>query len=181
MGHAEPAEIDAVGILGALRLAAVRALGALAVRPSCLILDGSHDWFTPPRQAQACLFDMGEPLLSADGGELADADLPVVVTRVKADRTCAAVAAASVLAKVERDSIMVARSHDHPRYGWHANKGYSAPEHMDALAAIGACDQHRRSWSLPGLQRDGRARVDDSSVIDLALGAASVQEMSSGG
>ena len=69
---------------------------------------------------------------------------------IKADLRCAAVAAASVLAKVERDRIMVERARDFPGYGWEENKGYSAPEHGDALRRLGACAQHRRSWSLPG-------------------------------
>ena len=53
---------------------------------------------------------------------------------IKADLKCSSVAAASVLAKVERDEMMVALVADHPAYGWALNKGYSAPEHMDALA-----------------------------------------------
>jgi ribonuclease HII len=75
---------------------------------------------------------------------------PVVVTRVKADLRCAAVAAASVLAKVERDAIMVERARDHPEFCWHENKGYCAPEHLRALRTVGPCVQHRRSWNLPG-------------------------------
>jgi ribonuclease HII len=74
-----------------------------------------------------------------------------VVTQVKADLRCAAVAAASVLAKVERDGIMVARAAEHPEFGWHENKGYAAPEHIAALERRGPCRQHRRSWSLPGV------------------------------
>lgn len=74
---------------------------------------------------------------------------PQVRTLVKADLRCAAVAAASVLAKVERDAIMVERSARFPQYGWHENKGYSAPEHGAALRSHGPCDQHRRTWSLP--------------------------------
>jgi len=74
---------------------------------------------------------------------------PCVVAQVKADLRCAAVAAASVLAKVERDAIMVERARLDPRYGWHDNKGYSAPEHAEAIRRHGPCEQHRRSWSLP--------------------------------
>jgi ribonuclease HII len=74
---------------------------------------------------------------------------PCVVAQVKADLRCAAVAAASVLAKVERDAIMVERAGFDPRYGWHENKGYSAPEHAEAIRRHGPCEQHRRSWSLP--------------------------------
>jgi ribonuclease HII len=83
---------------------------------------------------------------------------------VKADLRCAAVAAASVLAKVERDRIMVERARDFPGYRWEENKGYSAPEHGDALRRLGTCTQHRRSWSLPGQPGDP---LLDSSAAEL--------------
>jgi ribonuclease HII len=67
---------------------------------------------------------------------------------VKADLRCASVAAASVLAKVERDALMVDLAAEHPVYGWHDNKGYSAPEHLAALRAHGPCERHRRSWHV---------------------------------
>ena len=85
---------------------------------------------------------------------------------IKADLQCAAVAAASVLAKVERDAIMVERAAGFPGYHWHDNKGYAAPEHLAALAADGPCAQHRRSWSLPGVS--GRATLLDLTGFDLA-------------
>ncbi|MCI4480313.1 hypothetical protein MRT12_26625, partial [Escherichia coli] len=63
-----------------------------------------------------------------------------------ADMRCSSVAGASLLAKVERDAMMVDAARDHPVYGWGINKGYSAPDHLAAIAAHGACDLHRRSW-----------------------------------
>ncbi|NAZ83612.1 ribonuclease HII [Kineococcus sp. R8] len=154
VGHAEPAEIDAVGIIAALRLAGRRALAQLPRQPSVLILDGSHDWLSDPREPS--LLDLVEdaavPVLPCDA--------PAVTTRVKADMSCAAVAGASVLAKTTRDAIMVQRHEDHPVYGWAGNKGYSAPDHLEALARHGTCPQHRRSWRLPGV---GDARVDARS------------------
>lgn len=136
VGHASSAEIDEVGIIGALRLAGMRALGALrGPAPDLVLLDGSHDWLT----ATPDLFS--EPAVSA----------PPVVARVKADLTCAAVAAASVLAKVERDAYM-SELHDlHPEYEWALNKGYSAPAHIEALRRFGPTAHHRVSWRLPGL------------------------------
>jgi hypothetical protein len=74
-----------------------------------------------------------------------------IVTQVKADMRCAAVAAASVLAKVERDAIMVELAKQHPGYGWELNKGYSAPEHISALRRLGPTHLHRTSWNLPGV------------------------------
>ena len=80
---------------------------------------------------------------------------PPVTTMIKADMKCSSVAAASVLAKVERDDLMVGLSADHPAYGWSLNKGYAAPEHMDAIARLGPCELHRRSWRLPGMHEEG--------------------------
>jgi ribonuclease HII len=152
VGHAGPDEIDAVGILGALRLAGERALAAAGVVPDVVLLDGSHDWLTRrpdadggPSQAEVLPgLEVVEP----------PRPCPPVRTLVKADMRCAAVAAASVLAKTERDAIMVRRHPEHPGYGWAANKGYSAPEHLDALSRLGPCAEHRRSWRLPGCGGD---------------------------
>jgi ribonuclease HII len=139
VGHASPAEIDEIGIIAALRLAGTRALAAVQVRPDLVILDGNHDWLTPPE-------DVG--LFAFAGGQASQT--PPVTTMIKADLKCSSVAAASVLAKVERDAIMTAHAPEHPVYGWEVNKGYAAPEHMAALEAHGASVLHRRSWRLPG-------------------------------
>jgi len=140
VGHASPQEIDDFGIIGALRLAGHRALTQLRTEPEVVLLDGSHDWFTPPEQAS--FLELGSDVLSS---------VPPVVTKVKADRTCASVAAASVLAKVERDAMMVTLSSAYPVYGWEDNKGYASPGHIAALTAHGASVEHRRSWKLPGI------------------------------
>jgi len=152
VGHAQPAEIDAVGIMAALRVAAARAFAQLSVRPRAALLDGNHNWMAVPGDADALFPDPR----SAIAAELADLSLlPDRVTlRIKADLTCAGVAAASVLAKCERDSQMVVLAGEHPHYGWELNKGYSAPEHIAALREHGACPLHRRSWQLPGLGAD---------------------------
>ncbi len=151
VGHAEPEEIDGVGIIAALRLAGRRALAQLGLVPDLVLLDGSHDWLSVP-MAQDALFDVtlvmpeaGLPLTDLTPG-------PPVRTMVKADLRCAAVAAASVLAKTTRDAMMTERALLHPEYGWRGNKGYSAPEHLDALLRHGPCAQHRRSWRLPGCE-----------------------------
>jgi ribonuclease HII len=138
VGHAGAAEVDEHGIVAALRLAAQRALAALPIDVDVVLLDGSHDWLTPP--AAAGLFD---PAAAIAG------PTPPVVTLVKADLTCAGVAAASVLAKCERDTLMIELARRHPEYGWDENKGYASPSHLDALRRIGPCDEHRRSWNLP--------------------------------
>lgn len=133
VGHASPAEIDDVGIIAALRRAAIRALAELPVTPDVAILDGSHDWLTRSDD----LF-----------GDHVDLITPTVHVRVKADRDCASVAAASVLAKVERDALMVALDATFPGYGLADNKGYGSDGHRAAIATIGATDIHRRSWNL---------------------------------
>ena len=140
VGHASADEIDEIGIMAALRLAGTRALAAIDVVPDLVILDGNHDWLTAPTEVG---------LLAFAGGS--GPTTPPVTTMIKADMKCSSVAAASVLAKVERDTLMVALGDQHPAYGWMLNKGYAAPEHMDALARLGPCDLHRRSWRLPGV------------------------------
>lgn len=136
VGHASPREIDEVGIIGALRRAGQRALAALPVHPDVVILDGRHDWLTPPSQGS---------LLDAPD----DTVVPPVTMRIKADLTCTSVAAASVLAKTERDAIMRDLAQRHPHYGWNENKGYASPDHLAALARLGPCAEHRLSWRLP--------------------------------
>jgi ribonuclease HII len=68
------------------------------------------------------------------------------------------VAAASVIAKVHRDRLMIDRHALEPRYGWAGNKGYASPEHMAAIREHGPSDFHRRTWlhsppeQLPGME-----------------------------
>ncbi|MGN6754346.1 MAG: ribonuclease HII [Intrasporangium sp.] len=143
VGHSGPEEIDEIGIMAALRLAGLRALAAIELTPDLVSLDGNHDWLTAPTEVGLLAFT--EP-----GGPAT----PPVSTMIKADLKCSSVAAASVLAKVERDALMVELGADHPSYGWHLNKGYAAPEHMDALSRLGPCELHRRSWRLPGVGHD---------------------------
>ena len=128
VGMASSQEIDAVGIVGALALAAVRALNAVGERPDVVLLDGSHNWLR-----RSCPGMRVETLVSGDA-------------------RCAAVAAASILAKVARDDLMERLALDHPAYGWESNRGYAAPEHVSALAEHGPSPLHRLSWRLPGTQ-----------------------------
>lgn len=137
VGHASAAEIDAYGIIAALRLAGRRALRQvvdLGTVPGVVVLDGKHDWLTAPDGAPP----LPEPAI----------DVPVL-TRVKGDMTVTAIAAASVLAKTERDTMMAELAADFPHYGWDRNMGYSAPEHTAAIRTHGPCPLHRRSWALP--------------------------------
>ena len=147
VGHASAAEIDRFGLIAGLRLAGLRALATMTVRPDVVLLDGNHDWLSPP----------GQPGLFAPPPIAVE--VPEVVTVIKADLHCAGVAAASVLAKVARDTVMVDLAARHPEYGWDENKGYATPGHLAALRRIGPCPEHRRSWRLPDRAAD--------DVIDL--------------
>ena len=151
VAHASADEIDAVGIIAALRLAGLRALAACGVQPDLVILDGNHDWLTAPEDVGLLAFAHEEAVAT-----------PPVTTMVKADLRCSSVAAASVLAKVRRDRLMVelgADDGEHGVYGWTENKGYAAPEHLEALRRHGPSVWHRRSWRLPGLMDDDGAEA----------------------
>lgn len=173
VGHASPEEIDARGIVAALRLAGTRALRAVVEQVDhvdAVVLDGSHDWLTPPA---ADLFGTQDDLFDAPRGWRA----PAVHLRVKADRSCASVAAASVLAKCERDALMVAQAARHPQYRWEENKGYAAPEHLAALREHGPSPLHRQSWRLPGVEdpvpvTSGPGWETDPLPVDALLGDA---------
>ncbi|MDC4232955.1 ribonuclease HII [Actinomyces sp. B33] len=150
VGWASPGEIDRWGIIAALRTAGLRALAEVVGRgrtPGGVLLDGSHDWLSPP-----------EDLLAGPrGGPEAPVLSPFdVVTRVKADASCAVVAAASVIAKEARDAHM--RALEDPGYDWAHNVGYASPAHIAGLAGLGACREHRRSWRLPGVTGHAGAR-----------------------
>lgn len=120
LGHASPEEIDALGMTAALRLAAVRALEALPVRPDAVILDGKHDYLGGPWKVR---------------------------TVIKGDQSCIAVAAASVLAKVRRDAMMGELADVHADFAFAENAGYPSPAHRAALEEYGPTCHHRVSWS----------------------------------
>ncbi|MCI9887221.1 ribonuclease HII [Micrococcales bacterium 31B] len=141
VGVAEAHEIDAWGIIAALRLAGERALGRLAQSghaASAIILDGKHNWLHAPRDLFA-----PEPAYDTD-------QIPVTM-RIKADQTCVSVAAASIVAKVWRDREMqrLAALPEFAEYGFAGHKGYGAATHLEALRRLGPTTQHRRSWNLP--------------------------------
>ena len=130
IGTADPGEIDALGLTAALGLAGARALEALVDPPDLIVLDGNHDWLTPTAVGRV-------------------GRVPTVMTRIKADLTCTSVAAASILAKVARDAVMVGLATEHPEYGWESNKGYATGDHLEALRRLGPSPHHRVSWRLP--------------------------------
>ncbi|MFJ2830275.1 ribonuclease HII [Streptomyces sp. NPDC087263] len=120
LGHASPEEIDQLGMTAAQRLAAVRALEALPVRPDAVILDGKHDYLGSPWRVRMV---------------------------IKGDQSCVSVAAASVIAKVQRDKMMAELGVDHADFGFAANAGYPSPVHRAALEDRGPTPYHRLSWA----------------------------------
>ena len=138
VGHASNNEIDEIGLTRALRRAGRRALVQLETKPDHLILDGKHNWLMPEKETQN-MFEQ-----EFDDGPLS-VDLKII-TQVKADLTCASVAAASIVAKTTRDQMMAELSKEFPNYFWAENKGYAAPEHLEAIKSFGATKYHRVSW-----------------------------------
>jgi ribonuclease HII len=137
IGSASASEIDEWGLRLALAVAATRALELLGVAPTHALIDGSFNLLRAP----------GPPLAAA-APALRYGDLACSVV-VRADQSCASVAAASVLAKVWRDRVMVGLDGHFAGYGWARNKGYGAPEHLAALRRLGTTVHHRRTWNLP--------------------------------
>lgn len=119
IAHVSVEDIDRINILQASLLAMKNALGALSAPPEFALIDGNK---TPP-------------------------DLPCPSEcLIKGDGRCLSIAAASIVAKVTRDRIMVALSQQFPGYGWETNAGYGTKTHSEGLAAFGVTQHHRRSF-----------------------------------
>ncbi|ADU51078.1 Ribonuclease H [Thermaerobacter marianensis DSM 12885] len=143
VGIATPAEIDALNIWHATRLAMRRALDALPVPPQRVVVDGRSPG------------DLGYPVEAVVDG----------------DARFAAIAAASVVAKVFRDAWMARLDRVYPVYGFARHKGYATAEHRQALALYGPCPEHRRSF-LPVRQAEGAPPRDVPESDEPAPGAA---------
>jgi ribonuclease HII len=121
VAFASAEEIDMLGIVRATRLAAQRALDGLAIQPLYLLTD----------------FRL----------ELPESELPQT-SLVKGDVYCLSIAAASVLAKITRDALMVELGEQYPDYSLEQNKGYGTQAHRSALVRLGYSPVHRKSFSL---------------------------------
>jgi ribonuclease HII len=119
VARASVAEIDALNILQASLLAMHRAVAALDPQPAYVLVDGNR----LPRWPYAA-----EPVVGGD------------------DRV-PAIAAASILAKVQRDAELVALDREYPGYGFAAHKGYPTRAHLQALQELGITPAHRRSFA----------------------------------
>jgi ribonuclease HII len=119
VARASVAEIDEINILQASLLAMHRAVQGLQPQPGYVLVDGNR----LPRWDYA-----SEPV-------------------IKGDDRVPAIAAASILAKVQRDSELIALEQQYPGYGFASHKGYPTPAHLQALQALGVTPQHRRSFA----------------------------------
>ncbi len=119
-GAASQQECDELGMAAAQRLACRRAIEALGVVADVAVSDGTWNFVSP--------------------------SVAKVEMRVKADRHCLSVAAASILAKVVRDREMRAMSESYPHWSFDTNKGYPCPVHKAALQGYGPSAIHRRTW-----------------------------------
>ena len=170
VGMVSAAEIDAHGIVKALAAAGSNALEQMLQDQSLrqeiirdgavILLDGSHNWLGA----------------KASGIE--------VLVRTKADRDCVSVAAASVVAKVERDNLMIALAKRVQGYGLEGHKGYASASHIAAVRALGPSPEHRVTWltkilavsidGAEGLEAAGSgssAEGEHSSVSNKHLGS----------
>ena len=118
IGLASEQEIDEINILQATFLAMRRALEQLTVRPEIALIDGNRET------------DFGLP----------------VKTVVKGDSLSANIAAASILAKVTRDNLMMELAQQYPEYGFEIHKGYGTKAHYQALRTYGPCPIHRKTF-----------------------------------
>jgi ribonuclease HII len=131
-GLASAREVEELNVVGATRLAMGRALASLAVQPDALLIDGRYmrlrTWNVPQH------------------------------TMSRGEHASLSIAAASVIAKVSRDRLMVGAGQEYPDYGFDHHKGYGTQEHRAALVRLGPCDLHRRTFG-PIMQRlDGMGR-----------------------
>ena len=131
VGSCSPSEIDEINILQASILAMHRAIRDLGITPGFLLIDGNS---------------FPHPALPFE-------------TVVKGDAHCYSIAAASILAKVERDQRMRLLDERYPAYGFARHKGYPTRAHVDALRRLGPTPEHRRSFTV-------KSRVTQGEIFD---------------
>jgi ribonuclease HII len=140
VGQASPEEIDALNVYQASLLAMRRAVEGLAVAPQALLVDARRIPGLPmPQQGL-----------------------------VKGDARSLSIAAASVVAKTTRDALLLEAEARWPGYGFARHKGYGAPEHLAALARLGPCPIHRRSYAP--VQAAGPIRPSQGELFDARSG-----------
>jgi ribonuclease HII len=138
VGEASVGEIDLVNIRQATHLAMARAVRALSIAAEFALVDGND------APALPCKCD----------------------TLIKGDGRSVSIAAASIIAKVHRDRLMIRLHDEHPGYNWRSNKGYGTPEHYSGLLAHGVTVHHRRSFApIHNLLHGDEAPQDLKAII----------------
>lgn len=127
IGIADTEEVDKINILAATHCAMNRAVDNLDISPECILVDG-----------------LRVPSLKVSQ-----------IAIVKGDSKSASIAAASIIAKVTRDKIMVDYGRQYPQYGFEKHKGYATQFHLEAIAKFGISSIHRRSFS-PVLEKENK-------------------------
>jgi ribonuclease HII len=130
LGIVQAEEIDQFNIHQASLLAMVKGLAGLNAKPDCALIDGNQ-------AIPMTVFRMGEFI----AGRTVHQKLII-----KGDRSCLSIAAASIIAKVARDALMVEYDKRYPEYGFADHKGYGCAEHLEALRRYGPSPIHRRSF-----------------------------------
>ncbi len=161
VGIVEVEEIYRINILNASLLAMAHAFEELNPLPDCLLIDGPHqiplEFLRRVQKVQGVPFGSEPPGRRQDVQSVEDGlnDLnvlerferpPVQRAIIKGDQLSISIAAASILAKVARDRIMMEYDSLYPEYGFGRHKGYGSPAHMAALSRCGPCPIHRRSF-----------------------------------
>jgi ribonuclease HII len=144
VGFASVDEIGELNILHAAGLAMCRAIEALDVTPVFALVDGNYPFKLP------C------PVKTVVGG----------------DGKSLSIAAASILAKVARDRLMIEMDDRYPGYGFAGHKGYGAPVHISALERLGPCEIHRTTWAPVQKVLRGERITGDLPIQDLAASEA---------
>jgi len=137
VGIISPFEIDKINILEATKKAMQIAAKGLKIEPSVFLVDGNMK-FPDPR----------------------------FISIIKGDDTVPTISAASIIAKVTRDRIMLDLATSFPEYLWHKNFGYGTKEHMDAIVKYGLTQHHRQSFKS---KKDTNSGLSRSRVLQSSL------------
>ncbi|MEK6601771.1 MAG: ribonuclease HII [Candidatus Binatota bacterium] len=142
LGVVGPEEIDRINILNASLLAMAMAFKQIQPLPDCLLIDGPHE--IPRSFLVDSLIRYSKDEYT--GNEYTNNALPFQRAIKKGDRLSISIAAASIVAKVARDQMMVEYDRLYPEYGFGRHKGYGSPAHWAALNRYGPSPIHRRSF-----------------------------------
>ncbi len=138
VGLASHAEIDALGIVPATRLAMMRAVEGLTFRPEYLLIDAVKLPQLPIPQKSI----------------------------IRGDQQSLSIAAASILAKTSRDAVLIQMANTYPGYGFERHKGYGTRYHQQSLQQLGPCEIHRRSFAPVKNLLDCTIPVQEALITD---------------